>query len=149
MLEHRAPAAARAGDAELVTLGASMSYTNASPVLVSVATLDDHTTVIDSGGLELVKSVDVTSAKPGDVITYTLTYRNLGTQSLSAVLIRDATPAHTVFVTASCGTLGGGLGGCSLTTQPAPGATGDVTWSLAGSLLPGASGNVSFQVRVQ
>jgi uncharacterized repeat protein (TIGR01451 family) len=149
VLEHRIPAAAHTGDAELVTLGASMSYTNAAPALVSVVSLDDRTTVISAGTLELVKSVSVATAKPGDVLTYTITYRNLGAQPLSAILIRDATPAYTVFVGASCGALGGGLGGCGVTTQPAAGATGNVTWNLAGSLLPGASGTVTFQVRVQ
>jgi hypothetical protein len=52
-------------------------------------------------------------------------------------------------VGAACGTLGGGLGGCGLTAQPSVGSAGSVTWSLAGSLSPGASGTVSFQVRVQ
>jgi uncharacterized repeat protein (TIGR01451 family) len=149
VLEHRIPAAATTGDAELVTLGASMSYVNAAPALVSAVSLDDRTTVIDAGTLELVKTVSVASAKPGDVLTYSITYRNLGTQPLSAILIRDATPAYTVFVGASCGSLGGGLGGCGITTQPAAGGTGNVTWNLAGSLLPGASGTVTFQVRVQ
>jgi uncharacterized repeat protein (TIGR01451 family) len=149
VLEHRIPAAARTGDAELVTLGASMSYTNAAPALVSAVSLDDRTTVISAGSLELVKTVSLATAKPGDVLTYTITYRNLGAQPLSAILIRDATPAYTVFVSANCGALGGGLGGCGVTTQPANGATGNVTWSLAGSLLPGASGSVTFQVRVQ
>ncbi|MFI5370517.1 MAG: SdrD B-like domain-containing protein [Candidatus Eisenbacteria bacterium] len=149
VLEHRIPAGARAGDAELVTLGASMSYVNAAPALVSVVSLDDRTTVIDAGGLELVKSVNLASAKPGDLLTYTITYRNLGSQPLSAILIRDATPAYTVFVGAACGALGGGLGGCGITAQPAVGTTGNVTWSLSGSLLPGASGTVAFQVRVQ
>jgi len=126
-----------------------MSYTNAAPVLVSAVSLDDRTTVISAGSLELVKSVSLATAKPGDVLTYTITYRNLGTQPLSAILIRDATPAYTVFVGASCGALGGGLGGCGVTTQPTTGGTGNVTWTLAGSLLPGASGSVTFQVRVQ
>ena len=149
VLEHRLPAGARAGDAELVTLGASMSYLNASPALVTVVSLGDRTTVIDAGSLELVKTVDRVSARPGDVLTYNITYRNLGAQPLSAILIRDATPIHTVFVSAGCGTLGGGLASCGLTTQPAASAAGDVTWSLSGSLLPGASGTVTFQVRVQ
>ena len=149
VLKHRIPNGAATGSTELVTLGSSMSYSNAAPSLVTVVQLDDRTTVIGAGSLELVKSVDLASAKPGDVITYTITYRNLGPLPLSAILIQDATPSYTVFQSAGCGALGAGLSGCSLSLQPAVGATGGVRWTLNGSLSPGASGSVTFQVMVQ
>jgi hypothetical protein len=54
-----------------------------------------------------------------------------------------------VFVSGACGTLGTGLTGCALTTQPAVNGTGAVKWTLTGSLAPGASGTVTYRVKVQ
>jgi hypothetical protein len=67
---------------------------------------------------------------------------------ISNIVIRDATPAWTVFDSASCAATGTGITGCSLTQQPAAGATGSLSWTLVGSLAPGGSGSVSFRVRV-
>jgi uncharacterized repeat protein (TIGR01451 family) len=105
--------------------------------------------VINAGNLQITKAVDVATARPGDLIQYTITYRNLGLAPLSAIVIQDATQSFTVFQSASCGTLGAGLTGCSVSTQPAVNGTGTVLWTLVGGLAPGASGTVTFQVRVQ
>jgi uncharacterized repeat protein (TIGR01451 family) len=126
-----------------------MSYTNAAPVLVTVVALDDRTVVTVAGSLEIVKQVDRASARPGETLTYTITYRNLGAEPLTSIQINDATPAWTVFASAACGTLGTGLTGCGLASTPPPGAGGALRWQLAGALAPGASGSVSFQVIVQ
>jgi len=68
--------------------------------------------------------------------------------ALNNIVIRDATPPWTVFDSASCATTGAGITSCSLTQQPATGATGTLAWTLVGSLSPGGSGSVSFRVRV-
>jgi uncharacterized repeat protein (TIGR01451 family) len=144
---HASPAGAPAGANAQATLTASFTY---SPTLSGTSTLVDVTTVLGGGGgLSLTKGVDVASARPGDVLTYTITYTNLGATPLSAIVIQDATPAFTVFTSAGCGALGSGLGGCAVSTEPAVGAAGSVRWTLSGSLLPGASGTVTYQVRVQ
>ncbi len=149
VLKHFIPGGAPAGASEQVTLGASMSYTNASPALVTVVSLGDRTTVISAGSLEIVKTVDLASARPGDVLTYTITYRNLGPAPLSAILLQDATPAYTVFQSASCGAAGNGITACNVTAQPAVNASGPVRWTLTGALTPGGAGAVTFQVKVQ
>jgi uncharacterized repeat protein (TIGR01451 family) len=146
---HQSPAGAPGGARETATLSASFTYTGASPPLGSLATLDDVTSVVAAGtGLVLTKSVDRASARPGDLLTYTITYANLGSQPVSGVVIHDATPAFTGFASAGCGSPGGGITGCSV-SAPAAGASGPVSWTLAGALTPGASGSVSFVVRVQ
>ena len=145
---HDAPAGAPPGATELATLTASFSYTGASPALNSSHALDDLTTVVASG-LAILKTVDRVTARPGDTLTYTIQYTNLGALPVSSIVINDATPAFTEFASANCGTLGAGLGGCGVSTQPAVGATGPVRWTLAGSLDPGATGSVTFVVRVQ
>jgi uncharacterized repeat protein (TIGR01451 family) len=150
VMRHSSPAGAAAGSNAQATLSAAFTYTNAAPSLSSTATLVDLTTVLGGGGgLSLAKAVDAATARPGDVLTYTVTYANLGTTPLSSIVIQDATPPYTVFVSASCGTLGSGLTGCAVTQQPAVNAAGSVRWTLNGTLAPGASGTVTYQVRVQ
>jgi len=150
VMRHASPAGAAAGANAQATLSASFTYTNASPALNGTVSLVDLTTVLGGGGgLSLAKAVDLSTARPGDVLTYTVTYANLGSTPLSSIVIQDATPPYTVFVSGSCGTLGAGLTGCAVTAQPGVGASGAVKWTLAGTLAPGASGTVTYQVRVQ
>ena len=149
VLRHTVPAGAPTGARDAVTIDAGYSYVNAAPALASAVQVGDITTASDAGGLEIVKSVDVASARPGDYIRYTITYRNPGSDPLTSIVIRDATPVYTVFDTASCVSLGSGLTGCTLTSAPAAGASGPLTWSLSGALAPGGTGSVSFRVRVQ
>lgn len=149
LLRHASPAGAPPGASSRALVTASFSFTGATPVLVSADTLSDLTTVSVQSGLVLVKSVDRASARPGDVLTYTLTYSNPGAQPLSGITISDATPAWTVFVDAACLALGGGLSACAVTAQPAANGTGNVTWTLTGPLAPGASGSVRYRVRLQ
>lgn len=149
VLRHSVPAGAPGGVLEVATIAAGFDYVNAAPALASFVDVGDLTTTMVGGGLEIVKSVDVATARPGDYLQYTITYTNLGAEPLASIVIQDATPAFTVFDSASCVALGAGLTGCSVATAPAPGAAGGVAWALAGALAPGASGSVGFRVRVQ
>ncbi len=149
ILRHVIPLTAPAGASETVHVEATMDYAGAAPPLSSAVALDDVTTTNGAGSLEITKAVDRATALPGDLLTYTITYRNSGAAPLSAIVIQDSTPAWTVFESASCGNLGGGLSACGVSSQPAAGASGTVTWSLAGVLDPGESGTVTFQVRVE
>ncbi len=149
IVRHQSPAGATAGAGEQLTVRASFDYSGAAPPLSADAVLLDQTTIATSGGLQLTKSVSSASALPGDALTYTITYTNPGPEPLSAIVVQDATPAYTVFLGAGCGALGGGLTGCVVSAAPAPGGTGVVQWTLSGTLLPGGSGSVTFQVRVQ
>jgi uncharacterized repeat protein (TIGR01451 family) len=130
-----------------LTVTASFSYTNASPALTSSAARTDITTVGNptSAGLVLLKSVDKTTARPGDTIAYTINYSNNSSDNLTNVIIYDNMPAFTTFASASNGALPSGLTGVTL-TAPAVGATGPIRWTFAGSLAPGASGTVTFHV---
>ncbi|MEQ1832022.1 MAG: carboxypeptidase regulatory-like domain-containing protein [Candidatus Eisenbacteria bacterium] len=146
--KHQAPLGASAGARETATLTASFSYANASPALSDRDSLDDVTTITFANGLVITKSVDRAAAAPGSFLVYTISYSNPGNVALSNIVIRDATPPWTVFDSATCATTGSGISGCTLTQQPASGATGTLAWSLAGALVPGGSGSVSFRVRV-
>ncbi|MDY6947498.1 MAG: hypothetical protein SXG53_17450 [Pseudomonadota bacterium] len=132
-----------------LTLNASFAFANST--LTDALARNDLTVVGDAGeaGLLLTKAVDRASALPGQALLYTITYTNHSNGPLSTIKIYDSTPAYTVFNAAACGTLATGLSGCTLTAIPTIGATGNIEWTLAGSLLPGATGTVTFQVTIQ
>lgn len=129
------------------TLTASFAYANNA--LASQAQRQDLTIVGTADGLRLVKSVDKDVAGSGAVITYTITYTNLGSTPVNALRIRDATPAWTTLASAACGSTPAGITSCGVTAQPVVGAAGSIEWTLAGALPPGASGTVVFSVTVQ
>jgi uncharacterized repeat protein (TIGR01451 family) len=57
-----------------------------------------ETTVLDAApDLSLIKSDGGASAKPGDVVAYTLTYENKGGQGATGVIIMEQIPANTTF----------------------------------------------------
>ncbi|HET7401199.1 MAG TPA: hypothetical protein VFJ62_05440, partial [Usitatibacter sp.] len=120
----------------------------------------DTTTVgaATGSGLTLAKSVrnltlggtagTANTARPNDVLEYTITYTNTSAGALSAIVVTDATPAFTTFVAASCNALPAGIAGCAATTVPAAGGIGSVVWTLTGSLISSGSGSVVYTVRV-
>ena len=109
----------------------------------------DLTTVGEamSGNLELHKAVDKTTARPGDSITYTITYTHHGTDPLTEIVIQDYTPTFTTFVSAATGALPAGLTGVAI-TDPGAGGAGGIKWTFSGTLNPGGSGTVTFVVAV-
>jgi uncharacterized repeat protein (TIGR01451 family) len=150
-----APPGAAPGVLHRLSLQASLAYTGTSPLLSTVLSLDDLTTVLDAAGsaatgsLLLVKAQDTATPLPGGRITYTLTYTNTGSAPLTGLRISDATPGFTRFASAACvAPLAAGLLACTVSTSPAVGATGAVEWLLTGSLLPSASGQVTFSVDI-
>jgi uncharacterized repeat protein (TIGR01451 family) len=93
------------------------------------------TTIAQPGvSLTLAKTVDRTAARPGDVITYTLSYSNLGPGTATNAEIADPVPPGLVFLDAQ---------GNVQVDIP----TRTLRFNL-GSLPPGAFGTVSFRARV-
>ena len=122
-------------------------------------TRQDVTTVVLNGGLTLTKSVrNITqgsavgtnnTAKPGDVLEYIITYTNSANAPVSMIVLTDATPVYTTFVSAVCNMpLPAALTGCSF-TAPTAGASGNVVWTLNGSLNAMQVGTVALRVMVQ
>jgi large repetitive protein len=144
------PAAAPIGAQNVVTLTANFAYTNAVPLLSASLSRTDTTTVGNStsSGLRLTKSVNQATALPGATLIYTITYRNDSTGPLSTLLINDATPAFTTFLSAACAPVPATLTGCSVSSSPAVGALGSIVWTFTGTLAPTSQGTVTFSVQV-
>ena len=111
--------------------------------------IDTTTVGAVSAGLVLTKAVDKAAALGGDTVTYTLTYQNNSSAPISSIVINDATPAYTNFLSATCVLpLPTNIGACTVTSAPAIGAVGGVVWTLTGTLSPSATGQVNYSVKV-
>jgi uncharacterized repeat protein (TIGR01451 family) len=144
------PSNAPVGGQYQVRIDALFEYTGSS----APDTLRSRTDLTIAGeptasGLELLKSVDKPQALPGEVLTYTINYRNVSTEPLTELVVDDTTPAFTTYLSAVCGTTPGGIA-CPNppTVAPAVGSVGNIRWVLVGSLLPGGEGTVQFSVQV-
>ncbi len=80
--------------------------------------------------LNLIKSVDKTTAVSGEILTYTIQYSTAN--NITNARIEDPIPSGTTFVFATNGGISDGT---------------KVIWNL-GNLAPGANGSVSFQVSI-
>ena len=100
-------------------------------------------------GFKLHKAVDKPTAITGDILTCTITYENTGGTTLNELKIVEPIPAFTTFSEGTCGTLGAGLAGCTVSARPAVGGTGNVVWTFLGTLLPGATGTAQVKAAKQ
>lgn len=91
----------------------------------------------------VAKAADRTLLIPGDTVTYTLTALNAGAATATSVTLSDTLPATAYFsYVAGSARLNG-----AATTPPEP-VAGDTLTLNVGSLAPGASATVTFQMRV-
>jgi uncharacterized repeat protein (TIGR01451 family) len=144
------PLEASWGSRDVITIAAAFDYLGAVPGLSTHHYVTDITTVGNptTAGLTLVKSADKATAKPGEVITYTITYANTSSGHLQNIVLYDSTPAYTTFLSATNGPLATNLTGVILRT-PALGSAGSLQWTFTGTLAPARSGTVSFQVQLE
>ena len=133
-----------------VTLMATFAYTNASPALNAVVKRLDTSTSGNGPIIRVTKVVDKAQAYPNDTLTYTITYTNIGGFTARNFTVNDSVPNSTTFLAAACGSpLPANFTACAVTTAPAVGGTGTVTWSFTGILSVGTTGTVTLQVKVR
>lgn len=91
-------------------------------------------TVTGTASISITKSVDKTSASPGDTITYTLNYKNTGSATATNVIVKDPfnnlNQQYLSFVSAT----------------PLP-TSGNDTWAI-GSLSAGQTGQISIRAKI-
>lgn len=148
VLKDNAPANAGYGARHQTTVSAAFAWANVA--LNESLARQDLTTVgtPTAAGLQLVKAVDKTTAKPGEILTYTITYTNAGAEALTELFIDDRTPHYTVFSAAAAGAFPNDLTAVAI-TAPVVGEAGAIRWTFTGTLAPAATGTVTFQVKVQ
>jgi uncharacterized repeat protein (TIGR01451 family) len=110
--------------------------------VTEVLTRTDTTTVGLTSTLVLHKSVDKISALPGETVTYTITYKNNGTQPIGNIVINDSVPAFTHSPVATCvSPLPANITLCTpVITSPL------IQWNMTGTLAPSQQGNVRFHI---
>ena len=86
--------------------------------------------------LEIFASADNDPVRPGELVTYTLTFSNAGSVA-TGVSITASTPPGTVFESASPAAF----------SDPGPGGVGLITWNTT-DLTTGGGGTVTFTVMV-
>jgi uncharacterized repeat protein (TIGR01451 family) len=159
LVEEFVPSGAPPNAQNKVTVSAGFAYSGSAAPPTTVIAVTDTTTVVTAGATQFIKRVQnvtlsgaygtMNSALPGNTLQYQLAVTNEGSAPLSSVVVNDATPAFTTFVSAACpATLPTGLTGCSVSIKPAAGAQGALQWTFTGVLAPGAQSLVSYQVMV-
>lgn len=93
-------------------------------------------TISLSGNQPIVSlAADNLSPKPGQAITYTITYANQSDAVITNCVVKTTVPAHTTFVADSAG------------SGVYDSQTRLITWTI-GTLIPGQQGQVSYQTMV-
>jgi hypothetical protein len=170
------PSGVATGTVDMATIVASQSFANNLPVLRSASVLDT-TTITGSNGnngiLRLIKSsrncgnitdlavcsgaysLNIIQAKPGEVVEYKIEYSNIGSGSISSVVVFDNPPYFSDVIT-----------GFKFWTRPngSAGNVGNISLSIStglklelnkpgfdliNPLLPGENGYVLYRVRVR
>ncbi len=104
-------------------------------------------TPVNQPQMTLTKAVDKSHAKPGDTLTYTIVYKNIGTSNATFLTVTDPNPNYTNYVANSVT-----LNGVAKTDA----ADGDeVTYSggiiqiNVGTIIPGQTGTITFKVTIK
>jgi uncharacterized repeat protein (TIGR01451 family) len=94
------------------------------------------------------------TAKIGELLEYQITFTNNSLAAINNLVINDATPAYTVFVSAACpSSLPTGITACATPSNasgsaPSVGASGPIKWVFTGVLPAAGTGLVSYSVKV-
>jgi len=159
-----APSDIQAGTVESIEVTANATIQNGSETVNCTNAVVDTTTIIE-GYLQLTKSVDKTEAAPGEVLTYTIKYKNIGEKDALNVVITDQIPDHTTYVSNSLCLDTDCDGNCNTTYTDTAGddqaeydstnnlvrfRVGDgANGTVGGKVAPGEEGCVIFKVRIK
>jgi len=121
-----------------LTNTATLNYTDSANNARPPVTATDTTTVPAQPNIVLSKTDGVTTAAPGQTLTYTLTFTNTGPGAAHNIVISDTLPSEVSYQSCSLGSL---AGSCSE-------SGGTVTFTLTNPLAAGASASVTITVQV-
>jgi uncharacterized repeat protein (TIGR01451 family) len=96
-------------------------------------------------GLAVIKRTSASVAEPGDVVTFSIQYRNMGNSPITSVSVVDSLLPRLEYVK---GSAQGPEGSVFTAGENNVGST-ELRWDLPGTLEAGAEGFVSFQAKVR
>ncbi len=96
-------------------------------------------------GLSIIKQVDVDQAEPGDFVTYTIRFKNMGNTPIRAVSIVDSLMPRLEYVAKSAT----GPAGTVFSAAENKAGSLELHWELPEALAPGVEGTVSFRAIVR
>jgi uncharacterized repeat protein (TIGR01451 family) len=96
-------------------------------------------------GIEVLKQASIVEAQPGDLVTFTINFRNMGNMVIGSVSIVDSLLPRLEYVAGTAK----GPAGAVFTARPNQAGSTELRWDLKGALSPGAVGSVSFQAQVR
>ncbi|QHI97606.1 DUF11 domain-containing protein [Xylophilus rhododendri] len=168
VVQESVPVQALPGSHNTAQVQAFFSYSNSASALSASYQVEDLTSV-SGNALNLRKEVRNVSqgtgfavanqARPGETLEYRITYSNIAASPIGNLVIHDATPAYTSFVSAQADSTPAELSACAKTTPASAlaadcaasqgsGGHGPLQWGFTGSLQPGSSGSVLYRVLI-
>jgi uncharacterized repeat protein (TIGR01451 family) len=99
----------------------------------------------DKPGLAVIKRVSSGVAEPGEVVTFSIQYRNMGNVPIGSVSVIDSLLPRFAYV---AGSARGPAGTVFTAAENRVGST-ELRWDLPGAIAPGAEGYVSFEAKVR
>jgi uncharacterized repeat protein (TIGR01451 family) len=96
-------------------------------------------------GLAVIKRVDASEAEPGDTLTYTIQYRNMGNTPIRAVSIIDSLLPRLEYIPNSAQ----GPAGTVFTFGENRAGAMELRYDLPDAIAPGTEGSVTFKVIVR
>jgi uncharacterized repeat protein (TIGR01451 family) len=96
-------------------------------------------------GLAVIKQVSASEAEPGDEVTYTIRYRNIGNVAITGVSVVDSLLARLEYIPRSAL---GPPGTVFSASENSVGST-ELRWDLPEAVAPGQEGYVLFRARVR
>jgi uncharacterized repeat protein (TIGR01451 family) len=131
----------------------TIAVTSSSSKVPSMTDPASDVITIATPSVTVVKSVDRASARPGDVLTYSVAYTAGGSASSYGVTVTDAVPAAVAYVAGSAAGAGTTIsyshdGGATYTASDAAPVT-HIRWLRTSPMAPGGSGTASFRAAVR
>jgi len=145
-----APSSAANGAVDMMTLTATPTGVVGSVAAPLAQSNIDQTTVV-TGQIEMTLSASPSGSQPPTtVITYTISFQNVGAASVSSLLVTDGIPVNTTYIAGSMR-----FNVSTVLTDAADtdagvlisGTKGSVQFNI-GTVASGANGTVSFQVTI-
>jgi uncharacterized repeat protein (TIGR01451 family) len=143
----------------------------AKPELALTLTAQKEVTVKDVEGKAKVEWREVTDVQPGDIVKYTITYRNVGTVEARDGQVVDPVPKETTYISGSAegkdAAITFSLDGKAFHDPPllkykvrqadgtdaeyeaTPGMYTHIQWKLLKPVPPGGAGSMSFKAKVK